>query len=374
MIRMQSVSTPVGRDFTERGSAKLRLLVALALAAPLAACTSSAGTPGASRTPSVLVQTTRVRQGSLPRIVDAYGFAQANSTDRDSVTVTLPATVEAIYVRVGQTVSKGTALLRLLPTPQSKSSYAQALSALRVAGDLVERTKELFQEHLATRQQLATAEKGRADARSALLALEAQGAAGPRTIDAPFSGIVTSISTSARAFASVGSVLLELVRPNALVLSVGVTPSQASEIHVGDGATVIPVGGERSMSSTVRMRGAAVDASTGLVPVQLSLPAGALLLGQWAHARITVAEVRGYVVPHEAILVDDDGGTYVVQVHRQLAKIVHVRVLAALGSRDTVSGPIDGRAPVVLAGNYQLTDGMRIRYANGSEAEAKDSR
>jgi hypothetical protein len=34
------------------------------------------------------------------------------------------------------------------------------------------------------------------------------------------------------------------------------------------------------------------------------------------------------------------------------------------GAKDVIAGPLDPAAPLVLTGNYQLTDGMRIREAN----------
>ena len=371
MIFIPMIRSLFGLGAARRWRARALALAAAPLVLGTGGCTYKAHASG--QAPSVLVQITQVHEGSLPRIVTAYGTVRANSSDRDSITVTLPATVESISVRVGEAVKQGASLLRLAPTPQSASAYAQAVSALHVARELVGRTRELFQEHLATRQQLSAAEKGRTDARSALDALVAQGAAGATTIRAPFSGIVTAISTSAHAVASVGAVLLELVRPEALVLDVGVEPNEASRIHPGDAVSIRAIGGERTLRAVVRMRGAVVNA-TGLVPVEISLPPGALLPGQWAEAHITVGKVRGYVVPHEAILVDGNGSTYLVQVHQGLAKIVHVRVLAALGARDTVSGPVDSAAPVVLAGNYQLNDGMRVRRADALAPKAKDSK
>jgi membrane fusion protein, multidrug efflux system len=368
MNRMRVTHAVIGRSIPRAVSAQALAFVAALITSCVAGCGPASSTPSAG--PSVLVQTTQVRKGSLPQIVRAYGTVQANSSDRDSVTVTIAAMVADVYVRAGEEVRKGAPLVRLAPTPQSESAYAQALSALRVARDLVGRTRELLREHLATRQQLTSAEKVETDARAALDALRVQGASGLMTIRAPFHGIVTTISTSAHAIASAGSVLLELVRPDALVLDVGVTPSQASQIEVGDRATLEPIGGAQTLESAVEMRGAVVDATTGLVAVQLSLPTGALLPGQWARAEITVGRVNGYVVPHDAVLVDSDGGTYIVQVHHGLARIVHVRVLAALGSHDTVSGPIDGLAPLVLSGNYQLTDGMRIRLSDPAQAKA----
>ena len=54
-----------------------------------------------------------------------------------------------------------------------------------------------------------------------------------------------------------------------------------------------------------------------------------------------------------------------------VAKKVPVRVLVAGGARDVVDGPLNAASPVVLAGNYQLDDGMRVRVAAPDGASAK---
>ncbi|MGH8227169.1 MAG: efflux RND transporter periplasmic adaptor subunit [Steroidobacteraceae bacterium] len=336
-------------------------LLASALTIAVARAPAPAAAQAKRSGPSVLIHTTSVKEGSLPRIVRAYGTVQANSSARESIMAPVASTVATVYVRVGEEIAKGAPLLRLVPTPQTASSYAQAVSASRVARDLVERTKELFGEHLATRQQLSSAKKVESDARASLDALKAQGAAGPSTLRAPFRGIVTVISTTAHAITAEGTALLELVRPNALILNVGIVPSEALTVEHGDPASVTAIGGTQVFPAKVMMRGSVVNASTGLVPVQLSVPVGALLPGQWAQAAITVGKVHGYVVPHEAILVDNQGETYVVQAQGGVAKIVYVHILASLGTRDTVAGSLDVKAPLVLAGSYQLQNGMRVR-------------
>jgi hypothetical protein len=54
-----------------------------------------------------------------------------------------------------------------------------------------------------------------------------------------------------------------------------------------------------------------------------------------------------------------------------VAKKVPIRVLAAGGAQDVVDGPLDPGSPVVLAGNYQLDDGMRVRLADRDGASGK---
>jgi membrane fusion protein (multidrug efflux system) len=165
--------------------------------------------------------------------------------------------------------------------------------------------------------------------------------------------------------------LLELDRANALVLKVGVVPEQAGAIHSGDPVNIVPLGEKDPVSGKVVLRGRLVDPRTGLVPVDVALPSDSFLAGEPAEADIVIGEADGYLVPHEAILVNDSGGPYVVQAVDMVAKKVPVRVLASGGARDVVDGPLEAASPVVLAGNYQLDDGMRVRVAAPDGASAK---
>ena len=117
-----------------------------------------------------------------------------------------------------------------------------------------------------------------------------------------------------------------------------------------------------------RSSGSVAEAGTGLVPVEISLPPGSFLPGEMAEAAIITRELKGYVVPHEAILVDDSGAPYVVQAIDEVAHKVPVRILDAEGDRDVIEGKLDAHAPLVLAGNHQPDDGMRIRLAGPPKA------
>ncbi len=334
----------------------------LAVAAALASLVLLAG--AGDEAPSVLVQMVRLQRGSLPETVTAYGTAGADPSARTTVTAPLAAVVGNVYVRAGQEVEEGAPLVKLVPNPQTSSSYQQAVSALQNASQLVGHTQELYKQFLATKQDLANAQRAEADARAGLAALRAQGAQGPRTVTAPFHAIVTNLPASVGATVDIGTALLDLAPPNSLVLRVGVVPDQAARIKPGDTAVITPVGVNRTYNGKVVLRGAMVESGNGLVPIDISLPPAALLPGQTAQASITTGIMPGYVVPHEAILVDDSGATYVVQAVHMMAKIVPVRVLGSHGNKDVVAGKLDISAPLVLAGNYQLKDGMTVRLTD----------
>lgn len=340
----------------------MKSLIALVLAAgisvvPMAALADSGDNA------SVLAVTTPLQKGTLPQIVTVYGQVGSSSSARQTMMAPTQANVTDVYVEMGQLVPQGEPLLRMVPSPSSQLAYTEAKSALRVATDLVHRTESLVRSHLATQQQLYQAQKSVEDARASLATLQAQGADGPTTIKAPFAAIVTKINTTPGAIVSEGSGLVELAKPADLVLQAGIVPNQAAKVHTGDPVVLTPIGGGAKIEGKVVFHGAIVDAANGLVPVAVTVPPGKALLGEMFRADIQVGKVQGYVVPHAAVLVNESGKTYIVQSNKLVAKKIKVTVLGSDGNQDIVSGPLLADGPVVVAGNYQLDDGMKIRLA-----------
>jgi RND family efflux transporter MFP subunit len=318
---------------------------------------------------SVLVTLTRLQQGSLPHVVIGYGTVEPSAAGHKIVMAPVSAIVAEVEVRPGEEVPAGAPLIQLAPSPATAASYTQAKSALSVAAHLLASTRKLVAAHLATLQQLADAEKSESDARSALQALDAVGAGGRHVIRAPFRAIVTALATTPGSIVAEGATLLDLAAPQNLVLNVGVVPAQAAAIHANDSAAVELIGGSQSVAGKVLVRGAMAEADTGLVPVAIALPPQGFLPGEMARAAITTGQMRGYVVPHEAVLVNDGGEPYVVQAVAGIAHKVPVQVLGSHGDEDVISGALNARAPLVLSGSHQLDDGMKVRTADTPRAQ-----
>lgn len=318
--------------------------------------------------PSVAVTLAPLRKGSLPRTVTAYGKVETSPSARQTVMAPVAAVVDRVYVKTGEQVVAGAPLARLGPSPATSAAYTQAVVALRAATGQASRTRTLLSQHLATKQQLADAEKAASDAKAALAALKTEGAGSPRTLRAPFAAIVTAVSTTPGAIVAQGAPLLDLARPTGLILRAGVVPAQAVGVNTGDAVTVTPLGGTRGEAARVLLRGSVVDQQTGLISVDIAVPEAVFFAGQMAQADIVIGKAAGYVVPHRAILVGNSGGFYVVQAVNGVAREVDVRVLLDAGERDVIEGALVPAAPLVLAGNYQLKSGMKLRVA-GSAAK-----
>jgi membrane fusion protein, multidrug efflux system len=313
---------------------------------------------------SALVTVAKMEQGSLPITVTAFGQVQPGDTAQESVAAPLAARVSAVTVRGGQQIAAGTPMVTLIPTPETRAAYKQAQLAVRLSDELVQRDEQMVKAHLLPQVELSKAQKDQSDAKSTLAVMEQEGAAGPSTLKAPFDAIVLKVDAGPGAILAQGSPVVELAKPSGLVLEVGVVSAQAAKIEPGTIATITPLGSNESFQGKVLTREAMIDSTTGLVPVQISFPLDKMLAGEMARAVLTAGEAKGYVVPHEAILVDDDGTVYVVQAVDKAAKKVAVEVVAAGGNRDVITGDdLDPNAPVVLQGNHQLDDGTKLRLA-----------
>jgi membrane fusion protein, multidrug efflux system len=305
--------------------------------------------------PVATVTVTNLVQGSLPVSVTAFGQVQPASSAQQTIAALLSVRVENVAVRDGERVAKGAPLVTLVPSPETRAAY-------RLAKEVAERTESLAKAHLATASDLAKA-------KSDLAVLQEEGASGPNTLTAPFDAIVLNIHGGPGTVIAQGEPVIDLARPDGLIVKVGVDPAHALAVKAGNSVSLTPLNADTSVAGTVLARSDVVNSDNGLVPVQISFPMGKLLIGEMVRATINTGDKTGFIVPHEAILVDDDGTIYVVQAVDKEAKKVAVQVLAQVGDKDVISGDdLDAKAPVVLTGNHQLDDGMKLNVV-GSKGD-----
>lgn len=338
--------------------------VALAVSGALSSGTVMADDAGSSANVSALVHVVPLKRGSLPITISAFGQVKPAATAKEIVTAPIDAKVESVAVQTGQVITKDTPMVTLAPSPDAAASYRQARIAVTHAQTVLDRDRSLAKAHLATQTEVAGAEKDLADAQSAVDVLVKKGAQGPLTFKAPFNAIVLKVDAGPGSVVTLGGALIELARPDGLMVELGVDPARALSVKAGNPVSLSPLNaGKKKLSGKVLLRSAVVDSNTGLVSVQVSFPAGTLLIGENVHATISVGQQSGYLVPHAAVLINGDGGTYVVQAIGTVAKKVDVQVVGSDGDSDVVDGNLDSKAPIVLAGNYQLDNGTKLRIA-----------
>jgi RND family efflux transporter MFP subunit len=333
-----------------------------------------AADPAAATNPAARVQTIAARQGPLAQQVHAYGSIGFSAADLVTLNVPYAAQVTRLAVSVGQPVKKGAVLAEVVADPAVAATFVQAQSGLKASRDEFRRTQSLYDKQLATQSQLAAAQKAVSDAEVTVSELARQGAQpGPRPLVAPFDGVVVNVAAAQGDRVAAGASVLQIGRDSkagAARATVGVDPSQASQVRPGAPARVASL--DRGSASgapdapAYAGRVAAVrqilNPQTRLVDVAVALDASAgtpPLSGTLVRADIEIARGTHWIVPRAAVL-QDAAGDYIYQVAAGRAHRIGVTKQVESGDQYGVDGALVAGQPVVVEGNYELTDGMAV--------------
>lgn len=338
-----------------------RLLSGISAALILSAC--GGGTPAATSTPdpSVLVGTVASRRGSLPTVVAAYGSVAPSVIGTQTFSEAQPGQVTRLMVAPGSVVRAGQPLATFLTAPSSRSAYEQAVSALAAARKAKATTAQLLSQQLATTDQQVQADKAVSDAQTTLAALRAEGAgSASHTIVAPYAGVVTAVTVAQGDRTQPGAAILTIARAGAIVVTVGVDPAQRGALAAGQSATLTRLSGGGTLAGRVVRVDGSLNATTRMVDVDLTFPAGTLLPGEAMQVAIKTGRTTGWVVPHAAV-VTSGPAPHVFQAAGGKAKSVPIRLLLASDAGDVVDGRLDPNRPLIVDGAYQVTDGDAVR-------------
>lgn len=313
---------------------------------------------------SVLVETIPSHLGSLPDIVTAYGTAGPALDGSMTISLQSQGRIDRFLVTPGEAVRAGEPLLQFELSQSALGSFEQARTALATARLDRSRIQDLVQQKLATKDQLTQATKAVTDAQINLDTLVRSGSNQPRvTIKAPFDGVVSTIPVAQGDTIAPGATMMTMIRADGLVVNVGVEPSQRLRLHPGDAVALEDLTTRQPLAAgrLARIDGL-INPKTRLVDADIATGA-ALLPGAAFRADITVGAFKGYVVPRDAVLGEGED-VAIYQVAGGTAHRVAVTIVGSTAEQSVVTGAIDPRRPIVVKGNYQLSDGMAVRVAD----------
>jgi RND family efflux transporter MFP subunit len=348
-------------------------LAALLIPLPVAA-QEDAG----ENTASALVTTVVPAQGLLAQPVTAYGALQAAPSGTVTVSTLHAAQIVELHVVAGQAVGAGDPLIDLAPDPAAALAYAQAESDLKLAEGELARTRQMLAERLATNSQVEQAAKAAKDAEATLQArIREGGNMAKATLSAPVDGTVTAISASNGDHVQPGAALVTLVTARGAVGVFGIPPQALALVKPGQTVQLADLDlPAQPVGATVQSVGNVADPKTGLFTVVVGIPdrnSQALTVGTHLRATIATAPVAGWIVPRGSVLTDEKGG-FAYQVADGKAVRVPVVILAGTGDRLAVSGALDPKKKLVVAGSYQLSDGMPVREQSDKAPTAPASK
>jgi membrane fusion protein, multidrug efflux system len=337
------------------------LLAAVAMPPAAAAAPKAAQTPA----PSVEVQTTPLRQKQVSDPVSGIGAVTASDEATTDISFLHAGQVASLDVQTGERVSKGQKLAQLTADPAALQNFDRAVATLNFARQDLERMRTLLAQHLATNAQVAAAQKAYDDAMAAVATERKLGDDKPlELVSAPFDGFVVKLMVALGDRLQPNTPLMKLARTDiGARIAVGLPADEASRVAPGMDATITSVMNTKPQQMMAKVGGVSgsVNPVSRLIDVWLTLANAAdrVAEGTTVRVSIVVAQHPGWVVPRQAVL-RDAKGAYIFLVDGEAAHRVEVQTGIETDDETEISGAFDPGKPVVVQGNYELQDGMKV--------------
>lgn len=239
------------------------------------------------------------------------------------------------------------------------------------------------QAQLEAQRQAAAAAADQAEAQQAVLA-QSQRQLSYADLRSPLSGVVLSRQVDVGDFVQPGATVLELGDLSRLEVTVQVSELDIAELSVGQLARVeldaFP--GEGSISGAIEQISPVADATSRLIPVQVSIPNlnGRIGSGLLARVQFSTGPQNAVVVPAGALgfgggVSEDDSTVFVIEGEGEQAKAIARSVSVGQQGQDQVevlSGLAVGEAFVVES-DRPLSSGQAVRLSILSETSDSDS-
>jgi membrane fusion protein (multidrug efflux system) len=321
--------------------------------------------------PVATVMTTPLKRATITETITAFGSVAA--PPGNALSVPFEVRVVQVLVAPGQSVSAGTEVVRLEPSPETVTAVTEAKSVVAAAERDLAQTRQRFNDRLATNVELSQSEQALASAKLRLDSLSSRGADKPSTLKANADGIVSKVDVQEGQIVAAGAALVEIAAGKGIEVALGVEPADVTTLKPGQAVELKLVGATddaQSVAGTIHLIGQRVDPATRLASVFVTLPADAhWMLDAYVVGKIVKASAEALVVPRDAVLDEEDGGgggsgsgghvLYTVTAGH--AKKHDVRVglendrQVQLIADDLKEGDL-----VISSGNYELEDGMEV--------------
>lgn len=330
---------------------------------------SGSGEADKAPPPVAQVRTALASAGGSAEAVTAYGIAEQSAANEKALATQAEATLARIVAPTGTAVGAGQVVAILNPSPNSRLDLAKASTDARAANNALARTIRLRRDGLASDADINTARAAARTAAETLGAARVRGAT--LVLRAPVAGTVQGLTAKQGDLVAAGTTVATIGARGDLRLHLGVDPTIAARLRVGQPIEIAPINSNTTVGTSVLGVDPQVDPATRLASIYARLPAGAAIgPGQPVKAKITVVGGgSGVSIPYAALL-DDGGHPYVFVVAGGIARRRDVRPGNTAGDTAEILQGLQPGERVVTEGGTALDDGMKVREQRASVAPA----
>ena len=341
---------------------------------------SAAATEEKAEKPAAKVEVVPLKRQEISQTLGAFGVVASAPSGDQTVAATYESVVRSVTASAGASVNVGDVLLEIDPSPESKLALESGRSASALATKSLAAVQQRYELKLATNQDLLVAQQAEQDARLKIASLEARGAGGDGKITATIAGIVSKLDVTAGAIVPAGTLLVSVTSGEKFEVRLGVEAADLAQLTEGQPVTLLSAARPEveAVTSTIRVVGKSLDATTGAAEIRVPVPGNAeLLLGEHVKGAIELQKKETLVAPRSAVLPDDEKQIlFTVKDGKAVKHEVKLGItsddLVEVISKDLHEGDM-----VVSLGNYELEDGMAVQPAEKKDEKdeaAKDEK
>ncbi|MFD0796091.1 efflux RND transporter periplasmic adaptor subunit [Maribacter chungangensis] len=285
----------------------------------------------------------------------------------------MPGTLQRVYVKEGQQVSKGQ-ILATIDDGGMSSQVSQLKTQAALAKTTYERQKRLWEQQIGSEIQFLQAKSNYEATENAVKQAESQ--LGKSVIRAPFSGIIDDVIKDQGTVVSPGpgSEVFRIVNLSDMYISVDVPESHLKGIQKGKAAVVyFPVLGD-TIISEVRQTGNFINPGNRAFSVEIPVPnkKGNIKPNLTARVRLNdYTSENAIIIPQSIISENADGEQYVyvaTAIEGENKAVVKRNIIVTgktQGSMvEILSGVSDGDK-LVKEGARSVKDGQNVQVLNG---------
>ncbi|SRR5579883_3304860 len=316
------------------------------------------------QTPSALVKIAKVKQIPMAKTLVTYGMVSLAPEHIQQITIQNEALVQQIFVTQGQHVNKGDPLLRLSTTASSRLNLENAKIAVDFAKKEVDRLEKLRSQYLATNADVQAVKQNLAKSEAALnnLNQQQQNETG-KVLQSDCNCNIVAINVQPGQVVSPATILLTYANTNEVQIRLGIEYDDLAKIHVGQKVVITSIY-NNSLSYTASINNITdqIDPKTGLIDV--IVPLGnvmGLIPGSMIEGKIFIEPEKNMLaVPRSAVLYENDKPYVFVDINGKAIKR-WITVGEDNGQFVAIKSGINANESVVIAGNYELKNGMTLR-------------
>ncbi|MGD0037114.1 MAG: efflux RND transporter periplasmic adaptor subunit [Bacteroidota bacterium] len=269
--------------------------------------------------------------------------------------------LERNYVEMGSYVHSNQ-MLALIDTTESFQQYQQTNATYGNASMLFERTKQLFEKSLASKQDVDNAEaamkvaKANYDAAATHLSYA--------HIVAPFNGFVTRRFLDAGALVSAStSTLFTMMYLDSVKIIVYVPEKDLSQMyHVRTAKVTLDALPNQEFTGYVSRFSEAVDLTTRTMPIEVDIPNRSRIIkpGMFATISFIVSERLDALTLSSNVLLKDDDGYFVFVSDTKKAHKVRINIGNETNSHTEILSGLSGDEDVITTGQQFVKEGTAL--------------